>query len=107
MKSIQPEVTEIVIRLANKYKLPIYVIEDINKSQFSFLRKMIKNCKLKQENKVLLLHKFGKFYPSLFKINKINEYHRRQRELLESVSETNSTNNSGLDNQQSSSNNTN
>jgi hypothetical protein len=105
MKVIQPEVVEIITKIAKKYDLPVYVVEDINRIQFSFLRKMMKNAKLNNEPKVLLLHKFGKFFPSLYKINRINEYNRKQRELLEAGIKTDSTINSGFSNKQSSSNN--
>jgi hypothetical protein len=107
MKVLQPEVIKIINKLAEKYNLPAYVIEDINRAQFSYLRKMIKNAKLNNDPKVLLLHKFGKFYPSLNKIKRINDYNRKKRELLESISRTNSTTNSELDNQQSSNTDTN
>ena len=46
MKVLQPEVIKIINKLAEKYNLPAYVIEDINRAQFSYLRKMIKNAKL-------------------------------------------------------------
>jgi hypothetical protein len=72
----------LITELSIKYKLPFEVIELLVNSQFQFVSKTMKEMKLSKEYKTILLHKLGKFTPSLRKI-KIYENRNNNKELLE------------------------
>ena len=72
----------LITDLSTKYSLPFEVIELIVNSQFQFVSNTMKEMKLSKEYKTILLHKLGKFTPSLRKI-KIYENRNNNKELLE------------------------
>lgn len=73
----------LITDLANKYSLPFEVIELVINSQFQFLSKTMKEMKLSQEYKTILLPKLGKFSPSLRKIKIYDKNYRNNKSLLE------------------------
>jgi len=73
----------LITNLANKHSLPFEVIELIVNSQFQFVSKTMKEMKLSQEYKTILLPKLGKFSPSLRKIKIYDENYRDNKSLLE------------------------
>ena len=78
----------LITELSIKYKLPFEVIELLVNSQFQFVSKTMKEMKLSKEYKTILLHKLGKFTPSLRKIKIYDENYRNNKSLLELPDET-------------------
>lgn len=72
---IQPEVQEIINRLAKKYNKPVQVIEEIFLSQWRFVKEKISKEDDKMSTyKTIKLPKWGKYYLSVLKLNWIRKH---------------------------------
>jgi hypothetical protein len=66
----QKWVLNIMEEIGKKYDLPLYVVEEIFNSQFKTLRENIKKT---EKPLIIMLPKWGKYYPSEAKLKYIND----------------------------------
>lgn len=77
--------SEIVKKLAQKYKLPVPIVEKIVNSQFEFIKEVIKNSDITDHTtfKNVRLHKLGMFCVTPGRLNfiktELNELRERKR----------------------------